>query len=180
MPNSTDFQRHLLTDTDKAAYTKALSFHPKTKTCPNVFITLVFNRKDVARENAQNKLKAFWHRVNEIAFGPGWHVRQDLAPAWFVSEHEDGNFHFHGVARFTKSFDKSLAVKAEKVTDSTDNSSKTILKSARISALWEHYAPAGSVEMRRIDDVAKAVGYVLKDVKTILDTNRIVVSPHFR
>lgn len=171
--------RGLLTDKDRAAYIKALSFHEATKTCPNAFITLVFNAKEMSRENAHKKLKAFWTSVNDIAFGKGWQVRKDIAPAWFIAEHTTSNYHFHGLARFTKAFEKHLAVTAHRVNDEETNTTKVILRSPRIATLWEDCAPAGSIEMRRIDDLQKAIQYVLKDIKTIHDTSRIAVSPRF-
>jgi hypothetical protein len=170
---------NLLTPKDRDAFIKMMSFDANTKTCPNVFITLVFNCKEMSSENAHKKLRRFWDQLNDIAFGKGWQARKDISPAWFVAEHTQSNYHFHGVARFTKAMQKHLAVSANRVFDTEKGTSKLLLTSPRIAALWEQAAPAGSLEMRRIDDLTKAIQYVLKDVKTIYDTNRVVVSPRF-
>ena len=170
----------------KSALISRISFDEQTKTCPNTFVTLVFNAKEMHPLTARAKLREFWNAVQELTFGRGWRTRKDTSPAWFCSEHEAGNFHFHGVCRLTKRHMRQLWIKAQRV-DSDDkvkvgvDSKKVLLKSARIEEIWNQIAPAGSIELRRInnDGLTRTIGYMLKDVRKQTDFDSVVVAPHF-
>lgn len=182
-----------LTEADRTAWVRKISFDSATQSIPNVFISLVFNR-ETPIDVANKALRAFWTALQRRVYGESYSQylagfeagsRHKLrgsvitAPAWFAHEHPDSNIHYHGVARFTKQHYERLGLKEWKA--QTDDGYKLQMHSKFLSELWKELVPAGSIEIQRIkkDELTETIKYVMKDIHTVAQADRLVVSPLF-
>jgi len=112
---------------------------------PDLFVTLVFNRKSVTLEGARAQLQKFLARLNHATVGSKWQRRPDeCARHIAIIENADTNLHLH----LSVSVSPSHLAKFK----------------AQAPTVWAVLEPAGSAVVKDVWDACRLADYMTKQI----------------